>query len=149
MAAQEIEFPWQWLCKCNVVKHIPWQIRTMPVMMIKARARSFAAVKNTCTRAASFTLRQFTTVMMAGEKKEYHIWSKSYGNLYSDVWLKGHKYVYLGKHALYPFSGLPNLAKYQQSTLLRCAQVRRIKKVMLNPGTLLLWKSYFLIIARL
>jgi hypothetical protein len=42
----------------------------MPVMIIKARARSFAAVKNTCTRAASFTLKQLTTVITAVKRED-------------------------------------------------------------------------------
>jgi hypothetical protein len=42
----------------------------MPVMMIKASARSFAAVKNTCTCAANFTLQQFTKVITAIQRDQ-------------------------------------------------------------------------------
>lgn len=65
--------------------NVPWKSLTMPVRIIKARARSFAPMKNTCTRAANFTLTQFTIVIMArnDRKKAVVFWSVLFHEYYT------------------------------------------------------------------
>lgn len=54
----------------KVQKGSPWAIRTMPASTMMIMMTSLAAVKKFCTKLASFTLKQFTKMIITEKKQE-------------------------------------------------------------------------------